>query len=336
VSGWLPSPRIFVAALTVSPDVCGRNWPKTRVRVAGCTGRVYGQRGEPAVLVRITGVAPLLAQVYELERLRCGLCGTVFTADPPPGVGKAKYDDTAAAMIALLKYACGLPFHRIERLEQGLAIPMPVGTQWEVVAAAAAPLIPVFDELARQAAQGTVVYNDDTTMRILTLTQEARAEALPAGASADRTGVFTSGVVAETPNGLIALFKTGPCHAGEHLAEVLDLREVTDPPIHMSDASTRNRPGDHSTLAASCIPHARRNTVDVVEAFPEEVAFVLHTLRAVFHTDAQAKPAVALRRSVPFNVRPAVSSPCQGHPRWFPPARRPIERAGVDAQATRR
>ncbi|MBK7673803.1 MAG: hypothetical protein IPJ27_06190 [Candidatus Accumulibacter sp.] len=50
--------------------------------VAGCTGRVYGQRGEPAVLVRITGVAPLLAKVYELERLRCGLCGTVFTADP--------------------------------------------------------------------------------------------------------------------------------------------------------------------------------------------------------------------------------------------------------------
>jgi transposase len=87
--------------------------------VAGCTGRVYGQRGEPAVLVRITGVAPLLAEVYELERLRCGLCGTVFTADPPPGVGKAKYDDTAAAMIALLKYGCGLPFHRIERLEQG-------------------------------------------------------------------------------------------------------------------------------------------------------------------------------------------------------------------------
>ena len=121
--------------------------------VAGCARRVYGQRGEPAVLVPITGVAPLLAKIYELERLRCGLCGTVFTADPPLGVGKAKYDDSAAAMIALLKYGCGLPFHRIERLEQGLAIPMPVGTQWEVVAAAAVPLIPVFDELLRQAAQ---------------------------------------------------------------------------------------------------------------------------------------------------------------------------------------
>ena len=29
-----------------------------------------------------------------------------------------------------------------KRQEQGLAIPMPVGTQWEVVAAAAAPLMP--------------------------------------------------------------------------------------------------------------------------------------------------------------------------------------------------
>ncbi|MBK7677467.1 MAG: transposase [Candidatus Accumulibacter sp.] len=101
--------------------------------------------------------------------------------------------------------------------------------------------------------------------------------------------MFTSGVVAGTPNGLIALFKPGPVMRASTLPEVLDLREVTDPPIHMSDASTRNRPGDHSTLAASCIPHARRNYVDVVEAFRKKVAFVLHTLRAVFHTDAQAK-----------------------------------------------
>ena len=30
------------------------------------------------------------------------------------------------------------------------------------------------------------------------------------------------GLVVETAHGPIALFKTGPCHAGEHLAEVLD------------------------------------------------------------------------------------------------------------------
>ena len=254
-----------------------------------CSGRVYVQRQEPAVLVRITGVAPLQAHVYALERLRCGLCGTVFTADPPAGVGEDKYDESAAAMIALLKYGCGLPFHRIQRLEQALAIPLPATTQWDVVQAAATSIVPVVDELARQAAQGTVLYNDDTTARILKFTAEARAEALPPGAKAERTGVFTSGVVAETLNGPIALFKTGPCHAGEHLAEVLDRRDDPTPPIQMSDALARNAPGEHPTQAASCIPHGRRKFVEVHDAFPEEVAFVLESLRPVFRTDQQAK-----------------------------------------------
>ena len=187
----------------------------------GCDGRLYLQRQEPALLVRVTGVAPLQAQVYALERLRCGLCGTVFTAEPPPGVGAAKYDASAAAMIALLKYGCGLPFHRIARLQQALAIPLPATTQWDVVAQAAPSVVPAVEELARQAAEGSVLYNDDTPMRILKFTAAARAEALPPGAKKERTGVFTSGVVAETVNGPIALFKTGPCHAGEHLAEVL-------------------------------------------------------------------------------------------------------------------
>jgi hypothetical protein len=254
-----------------------------------CSGRVYAQRQEPAVLVRVTGVAPLQAQVYELERLRCGLCGTVFTAAPPAGVGEDKYDETAAAMIALLKYGCGLPFHRIQRLEQALAIPLPATTQWDVVQEAATSIVPVVDELARQAAQGKVLYNDDTTARILKFTAEARAEALPPGAKAERTGVFTSGVVAETLNGLIALFKTGPCHAGEHLAQVLDWRDDPAPPIQMSDALARNTPGAHPTQAASCIPHGRRKFVEVHDAFPEEVAFVLQTLRPVFVTDRQAQ-----------------------------------------------
>jgi hypothetical protein len=223
----------------------------------GCTGRLYVQRQEPALLVRVTGVAPLQARVYALERLRCGLCGTVFTAEPPPGVGPAKYDESAAAMIALLKYGCGLPFHRIQRLEQALAIPLPATTQWDVVQQAATRIAPAFGALAEQAAQGSVLYNDDTPMRILKFTAAARAEALPPGAKAERTGVFTSGVVAETANGPIALFKTGPCHAGEHLAAVLDRRQDPTAPIQMSDALARNRPGDHATQAASCIPHGR-------------------------------------------------------------------------------
>ena len=38
---------------------------------------------------------PLAATVYLLERLRCGACGQVFTAQEPEGVAPEKYDETA-------------------------------------------------------------------------------------------------------------------------------------------------------------------------------------------------------------------------------------------------
>jgi hypothetical protein len=87
-----------------------------------CTkGKVYAQ-SDPAVLVRVQGMAPLHATVYEMDRLRCHLCGKVFTAETPAGVGTEKYDETAASMIGLMKYGAGLPFHRLEQLEGDLGI----------------------------------------------------------------------------------------------------------------------------------------------------------------------------------------------------------------------
>jgi ribosomal protein S27AE len=95
-------------------------------------GNVYGQK-DPKVLVRIVGQAPLAATVYRLERLRCGACGLIFTAQEPEGVGPEKFDETAAAMIAQLKYGSGTPFYRLEQLERHLGIPLPAATQWEIV-----------------------------------------------------------------------------------------------------------------------------------------------------------------------------------------------------------
>jgi len=89
------------------------------------------------------------------------------SADTPTDPSAEGGDESAAAMIGLLKYGCGLPFDRIERLERGLALPLPAGTQWTVVSGAAPSLMPVFAELVRQAAQGSVLYNDDTAMRVL-------------------------------------------------------------------------------------------------------------------------------------------------------------------------
>jgi len=264
-------------------------------RCPGCEkGRVYEQQ-DPRVLVRIAGQAPLTATVYELERLRCNLCGEIYTAAAPEGVGEEKYEDTAAAMIAQLKYGSGMPFCRLEHLQQSLGIPLPAATQWEIVEEAAELIRPAWEELIRQAAQGEVLHNDDTSMRVLHLAREPADE---------RTGVFTSGIVSTAPGWKIALFFSGAKHAGENLTVVLKHRAAgLAAPIRMSDALARNAPKlseDVELLVANCLAHGRRQFVEVVTNFPEECRHVLELLGAVYRHDAVTReqkmsPAERLR-----------------------------------------
>ncbi len=243
-------------------------------------GKVYCQK-EPATLVRFVGHAPLEATVFEMERLRCNACGEVFTADEPETAGPAKYDETAVAMIALLKYGTGVPFKRLERLQEHLGMPLPATTQWDLMAAAAKLIRPVLEELIRQAAQGGVMHNDDTSMRILRLTREPGDK---------RTGTFTSGIVSIVGAWTLALFFTGWKHAGENIAEVLKQRARELPaPIQMCDALSRNTPKGVETLLANCLAHGRRQVVEVVDNFPEECRYVLETLGGVYHYDALAR-----------------------------------------------
>src|SRR5690606_6972178 len=60
-------------------------------------GKVYPYR--PRIVVRVRGGAPLTATRYEMQRLRCNLCGEIYTARPPPQAAGPKYDETAAAII---------------------------------------------------------------------------------------------------------------------------------------------------------------------------------------------------------------------------------------------
>ena len=250
----------------------------------GCEkGRVYPQK-EPRVLVRLAGQAPLQATVYELHRLRCNLCGEVFTPEEPEGIGPEKYDETTAAMIALLKYGSGMPFYRLEKLEQLLGIPLPASTQWEIVAEAAEVIQAARDELIRQAAQGEVLHNDDTSMRVLHLAREP---------SDERTGVFTSGIVSTQQGQQIALYFTGRQHAGENLRDVLDHRAgQLATPVQMCDALSRNTPkleDGAQILLANCLAHGRRQFVEVAANFPEACRYVLETLGEVYKYDAEAR-----------------------------------------------
>jgi len=253
-------------------------------RCPGCQrGKLYWQ--EPRRLIRLKGQAPISATLWELERLRCNLCGEMYTAKPPPEAGKKKYDETAVSMIALLKYGNGLPFHRLARLEGNLGIPLPASTQWDVVAKASGRgCVPAYEELVRTGAQGDLVLHDDTTMKVLSLLQENQR--LAQTGSKERTGMFTTGVVSFWEGHQITLFFTGRQHAGENLKDLLRQRAAEcGPPIQMCDGSSRNEPEGVDTLLANCLAHGRRKFVEVAESFPQECRHLLESLGKVYKND---------------------------------------------------
>jgi len=253
-------------------------------------GKVYPLK-EPGRLVRMRGQAPIAATVYELEKLRCNLCGEVFTANPPDGVGEEKYDATAASMIALLRYGSGFPWNRLADLEESLGIPLPVATQCEIVVEAAATMQPAMEELIRQAAQGEVLHNDDTSMPVLALRNAGLDH--DEGDAVERTGVFTSGIVSTAQKQTIALFFTGRQHAGENLADVLQRRAAElAPPLQMCDALSRNLPKlpeKLEVIVGHCLAHARRRFVEVTPNFPEPCRHVLEQLGKIYGNDAVAR-----------------------------------------------
>lgn len=137
-------------------------------------------------------------------------------------MGEEKYGSSVAALLGLLRYGAGLPMNRIERLQTGMGIPLPVSTQWEILLKAAGLLAPAHAELTRQAAQGEVLFNDDTVMRILEKTPVPRE---------GRKGIYTSAILSRIGDNRIALFITGHNHAGENLEAVLKHRAEPGAPL---------------------------------------------------------------------------------------------------------
>ena len=255
------------------------------------SGTVY-QQSDCSPVVRLKGQAPITGKVYELERLRCGLCGEVFTAKLPEDAGAEKYDPSVAATVATLRYGEGMPWNRLQRLQQWAGIPLPASVQWELVrdAAEQGPR-DAYRHLVALAAQGELIHNDDTTMRVLELTHKTKRQQPLLEADPQRRGVFTTGIVSVAegrPD--IVLFFTGPHHAGENLRALLQARVEELPlPIQMCDALSRNMPEDLRVILANCLAHGRRNFVEVVDSFPAEVQYVLECLKKVYQTDAEAK-----------------------------------------------
>ena len=149
------------------------------------------------------------------------------------------------------------------------------------------PRPPIFQAMIQTAAQGTLLHTDDTTMRV----QSLQREIAQAGDQAERTGIFTTGLIAKLGTGQrVALYFTGSRHAGENLDHVLQHRAAgLPPPLHMCDGLSRNGSKEFETILCNCAAHGRRQFTDVREAFPVECRQVIEEWGLVYHHDAQAR-----------------------------------------------
>lgn len=256
---------------------------------AGCLcpqcarGKLYLLK-TPARLIRLIAQPIIQATLHELERLRCALCGAIFTAPTPPETLQGKFHDNVGPMLGYLRYGAGLPMYRLEKLQNDFGVPLPASTQWELIEAAAQPYQPAWEALQTYAAQGHLVHNDDTNMRVQSLRQEIQEQ------NRSRTGIFTTSIISQVGPRYVALFFTGQKHAGENLDEILKRRAASlPPPIQMCDALSRNPAKEFKTILANCLPHGRREFVEIAEHFPAQCQHVLESLGEVFKHDAQAR-----------------------------------------------
>ena len=250
----------------------------------------------PGVEIRIDGQALLSAIRYELAKLRCSACGQIFTAGLPEGVGEAKYSPQARAVLAVGRYLLGLPLYRIAAYQAMLGVPVPDATQWDQIEVVGDCAYKVFAHMEHEAAQGELIFQDDTAVRILSLLKENRdlvavAQAQGLSRTTERTGMHTTALVVQVGEHTAILYYSSRRHAGENLQRLLDKREAgLAKPLAMSDALTSNEVADESRLIrCHCLAHGRRKFSDLAEVFPHECQVVLEVMRQVFDHDEQAR-----------------------------------------------
>jgi len=268
-------------------------------RCAACEKANLYNPNRPSQIIRLVAQPLVAATVYELEKLRCAGCGKVFSVRSPAAAGEEKYDANVGPMLAVQRYGYGMPMNRIEQMQEDCGIPLPVGTQWELIRDTYNEIAPIWPEFLRQAAQAYLFHNDDTTIKILAVQKQIEEEAEQDHEPGDkpRTGMFTTGIIAQRQDVTIALFLSGRRHAGENLQDVLDKRPENLPiPIQVSDGLNRNVPAVTKTHQANCNSHARRGFVDLLKHFPEESAHVLETFRRLYENEAQTKQMDAQQR----------------------------------------
>jgi hypothetical protein len=177
-----------------------------------------------------------------------------------------------------------------------LGVPVPAATQWDQIEVVGNCASKVFEQLEKEVAQGELIFQDDTTVRLLALLQDNRpmvaaAHAQGLSTPTERTGMPTTAVAVQGGEHIAMLYYASRRHAGANLQGLLDKRAAgLGKPLVMSDALASNAIADAGQLIrCHCLAHGRRKCRDLEEVFPQECQMVLAVLRQVFEHEAQAR-----------------------------------------------
>jgi hypothetical protein len=256
-------------------------------------GKLY--KHEPGKLLRITGHAPYEAIQHITEQLRCNACQAIFKAPLPDSVLEdgepdQQYGYSARTLMVIDKFYSGLPYYHQATLSVIFGYAVSASTIYDQCEQVANAVMPIFYECRRQAANAMSFLIDDTHNRILNQQPEFRQKPNGNGQQL-RTGVYSSGLIAQLTNDHdIVLFDTSLGHAGEHLDELLALRDKALPiPLVMSDALSSNAVTKTPIKQANCNAHARRQFYDLEKLYPEEINWVLDTYSLIWQAEDSVK-----------------------------------------------
>lgn len=244
-----------------------------------CGGRLGPYK--PGIVIRVKGQNFAQVYRYHLEQLRCNLCGAIIKPERPADMGDQKYDASFIAILALMKYYVAIPFYRQEQFQRMLGVPLSDATQWRLIEQLAGFCFVIFNLIKRLAANGHVMQNDDTTLRILEIIKQIKD-----GTIGDRTGMYTTGIVAEHEGHKIVLFLNGQQHSGENVGDILKYRDPEkEPIIQMCDALSANVPKGMQTILSNCLSHGFRKFDELRDYFPKECLNIKRLLSRVFKFD---------------------------------------------------
>lgn len=183
--------------------------------------------------------------------------------------------------MVLQKYYVAIPFYRQAYFQSLLELPLPVSTQWQLIEEVTDFAIIIFKVLERMAANGDIIHNDDSHVKITDLIRNHRLNP-----DQERTGTFTTGIMSRTEQCDIVLFYNSSLHAGENMERLLNKRdEGKDKVIQMCDALSRNIPASFKTILCNCLSHGLRKFNDLKEFYPEPCLHIIRQIASVYEHD---------------------------------------------------